>query len=250
MVNQKFDSFASVLKTLKEKWREVPGTTQKRIFSSELLKLTDSEFLDYWMMLFDNNCSGAGYSTRGWYHDLYKSLALQGGDWLEVGSGLGFDGVFFAEHGANVTFVDIVSENLEAVERLCAIKRIKNVGFVVMEDLDTISELEHFDVVMAIGSLINAPYSMMSEERRMLASHLKIGGRWLELCYPKERWEREGRLEFEDWGKKTDGENTPWVEWYDEQKLLNALEPHTFDTILARNFHDNDFNWFDFIKRE
>jgi len=84
----------------------------------------------------------------------------------------------------------------------------------------------------------------------MLASHLRVGGRWLELCYPKERWERDGKLAFIDWGGKTDGERTPWVEWYDGHKLLKALEPYNFDTIFELNFHNNDFNWFDLVKRD
>jgi len=90
---------------------------------------------------------------------------------------------------------------------------------------------------------------MMCEERRILANHLENGGRWLELCYPRERWIREGSLPFTDWGKKTDGERTPWVEWYDTPKLLHALQPHSFDVVTSLNFHDNDFNWFDLIKR-
>ena len=46
------------------------------------------------------------------------------------------------------------------------------------------------------------------------------------------------------WGEKTDG-GAPWMEWYDLEKLLRRLEPYRFDTVLAFNFHDDDFNWFD-----
>ena len=44
--------------------------------------------------------------------------------------------------------------------------------------------------------------------------HLKPGGHWIELCYPQQRWIREGRLPFTEWGKVTDGERTPWVECF------------------------------------
>ena len=226
-----------------------PAVRQGRIFSSDLLQLTDSELLQYWENLFQDNCMGAGYSTRGWFHDLYKPLAVLEGQWLEVGSGLGFDGVYFAEVGAQVTFADIVQENIMVIEKLCKLKGIKNVEFFAIESLEALNHLNQFDVIMAIGSLHHAPYDLIREERKVLASHLISGGRWLELGYPKERWEREGKLDFSEWGKKTDGENTPWAEWYDIQKLLESLKPHEFNVILNLNFHNDDFNWFDLIKR-
>jgi len=237
------------LDTLREKWREVPASTQDRTFSGDLLSLPDAELLKLWEGWYANNCAGEGYSVRGWYHELYGPLARQGGHWLEVGSGLGYDGTYFAECGAHVTFLDIVETNLLIIERICRIKGIANVSFVVMRDLADLRALGRFDCLLAVGSLINAPYEMMCEERRQLADHLNPGGRWLELCYPQERWTREGSLPFSEWGKKTDGERTPWVEWYDAPKLLQALQPHHFDVVANLNFHNNDFNWFDLIKR-
>jgi hypothetical protein len=233
---------------LREKWREVPGTTQDRIYSHDLLNMADGQLLKYWDFLYENNCVGTGYSVRGWYHDLYAPLSSQRGKWLEVGSGLGFDGIFFAGQGARVTFLDIVEDNLCVIERICNLKRINNVEFKFLDDISSIAALDEFDVILAVGALINAPADLMSEERRSLGARLKIGGRWLELCYPKERWEREGAVEFSKWGRMTDGDRTPWVEWYDLGKLLNSLSPHRFDIILSINFHKNDFNWFDLKK--
>lgn len=237
------------LDQLREKWREVPASTQGRTFSNDLLALPDAELLQLWQGWYENNCAGEGYSTRGWYHDLYAPLAAQKGRWLEVGSGLGYDGIFFAQMGAHVTFFDIVESNLRLIERLCRIKGVTNVSFAVLHDLSSIAPLGQFDCILAVGSLINAPFEMMCEERNALAGHLKTGGRWLELCYPQERWAREGSLPFTEWGKKTDGDRTPWVEWYDGPKLLRSLQPHRFDVVLDMNFHNHDFNWFDFIKR-
>jgi len=233
---------------LREKWREVPGTTQERTYSHDLLKMSDEELVQHWDDLYENNCVRTGYSVRGWYHDLYAPLASYGGQWLEVGSGLGFDGTFFARQGALVTFLDIVEDNLRVIERVCNLKGITNVNFRFLNDLSSITALGNYDVILAVGSLINAPSDMMSAERRSLAAKLQSNGRWLELCYPKERWEREGCLEFSQWGKKTDGDRTPWVEWYDLDKLLNSLLPHRFQVILDLNFHGDDFIWFDLKK--
>ena len=242
------DAMREVLSQLREKWKEVPGTTQERTYSYELLKMGDGALLNHWNGLYENNCAGPGYSVRGWYHDLYAPLAALKGQWLEVGSGLGFDGTFFASQGARVTFLDIVQDNLRVVERICKLKGISNVSFRYLDNMASIDTLDTYDVILAVGSLINAPKDLMSEERRFLGAKLKTQGRWLELCYPKRRWEREGSLEFSKWGKKTDGDRTPWVEWYDLEKLLHSLEPHCFDVILNINFHGDDFNWFDLKK--
>lgn len=247
--NQPTQTLNDFLDTLTAKWREVPGTTQGRVFSADLLAMSDRDFLDTWQGFYDNNCKGDGYSVRGWFHDLYADLARREGKWLEVGSGLGYDGTHFARMGAHVTFLDIVPDNLKVIARVCELSGIKNVEFVHLASLEDISRLGIFDTVLAIGSLINAPFDMMCEERAMLASHLHSGGRWLELCYPEARWLREGALPFTEWGSKTDGEGTPWVEWYDTAKLLQSLQPHRFDVIANFNFHNDDFNWFDLIKR-
>jgi SAM-dependent methyltransferase len=241
--------FNSFLAILVEKWREVPGSTQERVYSASFLDRPDGEFHAAWQALYDNNCAGQGYTVRGWYHDLYTPLAAQGGRWLDVGSGMGYDGVYFARCGARVTFLDIVADNLRIIERVCSQEGITGVDFKLMDSMESLSALGQFDNILAVGSLINAPYELMCAERSSLASHLATGGRWLELCYPKERWAREGALPFSQWGKRTDGERTPWVEWYDEPKLRATLAPHNFDTILATNFHDDDFNWFDLVKR-
>jgi hypothetical protein len=32
--------------------------------------------------------------------------------------------------------------------------------------------------------------------------------------------------------------------------MLKRLEPAEFDVVLSFNFHNNDFNWFDLIRRK
>ena len=46
----------------------------------------------------------------------------------------------------------------------------------------------------------------------------------------------------------TDGEGTPWMEWYDLARLSKRLAPATFEPVLAVNFHNDDFNWFDLTR--
>lgn len=85
-------------------------------------------------------------------------------------------------------------------------------------------------------------------EAQALLEHLRVGGRWIELGYPKARWEREGRMPSDKWGEKTDG-GAPWVEWHDLEKVRVILAPASFDVILDLEFHNADFNWFDLIRR-
>jgi len=84
-------------------------------------------------------------------------------------------------------------------------------------------------------------------EAQALLEHLPMGGRWIELGYPKSRWEREGRMPFDKWGQKTDG-GAPWIEWHDLEKLRYVLAPANFDVVLDLEFHDSDFNWFDLVR--
>jgi hypothetical protein len=97
--------------------------------------------------------------------------------------------------------------------------------------------------------MTNAPFSFARRYAEALLGRLPVGGRWIELAYPRERWEGEGRPPFHKWRRKTDGESTPWMEWYDFERLRTRLHPAKFDIVLHFNFHRDDFNWFDLIRR-
>jgi hypothetical protein len=89
------EQFKLFLPKLTEKWREIPAGLQVRMFSGDFLQLPETDFIQQWAKLYSENCEGAGFAVRGWYHHLYEPLAKQGGHWLEIGSGLGYDGIFF-----------------------------------------------------------------------------------------------------------------------------------------------------------
>jgi hypothetical protein len=46
----------------------------------------------------------------------------------------------------------------------------------------------------------------------------------------------------------TDGEATPWAEWYDVPKLLRQLLPFRFHVVMT--FDDGDLNWFDLLRTD
>ena len=235
--------------TLRNRWNAVPTTTTGITSTSKLLSLSDADLLAAWENARKDITTGAEFAHRGWYHALYAD-AMRGKKVMDAGSGFGVDSITFAQHGARLTFVDLVETNLKVLERLCNILGLKDVQFVHLKDLDSLKPLDtDYDVIMAMGSLHHAPAEILKPECQELLRHLKVGGRWLQLAYPRARWIREGREPFSNWGTITDGPGTPWCEWYDLPKLLKLLAPAEFDVILYQEFHNSDFNWFDLLYR-
>ena len=214
--------------------------------SAELLQQDDTAIARYWLQVRERDVTGAGYQVRGWYHELYKEF-MAGKKVLDIGCGFGISSVSFAQFGAQVTFVDIVENNVKLVQKVCrGLGLADSTAFYYMRDIKDLEVLPtDFDVVTAVGSLHNAPFDVMKHEVAELVRHLKVGGRWLQLAYPKVRWEREGMPPFEKWGTLTDGEGTPYCEWYDMEKLLRLLSPAEFEPLFYYEWHKQDFNWLD-----
>ena len=225
----------AVFDLLRTKWSTVPAGLDNRRSSTDLLALPDSELKDLWLGVHREATTGEGFAVRGWYQTLYRDV-LKGKSVLDVGSGMGIDGVEFARRGARVTFVDIVESNLQVLKRLCQIFGAPDVRFVHLQNLASLNGLPEFDVIWCQGSMINAPFDFSARESAAIMRHLKPGGRWIELAYPRERWERDGRPAFSVWGTMTDGEGTPWMEWYDLDRLLKRLAPATFAPMAFRKF--------------
>ena len=82
---------------------------------------------------------------------------------MDVGSGFGVDSITFAQHGAKLTFVDLVETNLKVLERLCktdgshrsSIHPSLARTWSCLRPLDT-----DYDVIMAMGSMHHAPYGL------------------------------------------------------------------------------------------
>jgi len=235
--------------TLRKKWVEVPVSAVGRMKTTDLLKLADDVLLDEWQKARLDVTTGPEWAHRGWYHTLYAE-GMRGKKVMDVGSGFGVDSITFAQHGAKLTFVDLVETNLNVLERLCRIMGLNDAHFHVLHDVDSLRSLDtDYDVIMAMGSLHHAPAEVMRPECQELVGHLRVGGRWLQLAYPESRWIRDGRPPFSKWGEMTDGVGTPWCEWYDVPKLLSMFGPAKFDVVLYQEFHNHDFNWFDLVYR-
>ena len=236
---------STFLNTSREKWREVPagGDLIDRIYSTDLLKLPDDELVAHWEKM---NVAGSEPTHRGWYQTMYRE-ALKGLRVVEVGSGLGFDGIFFLRAGARWVFVDIVKDNLAIVRRLVDLLGLSSrAEFLWIETPESVEALTgEIDAVWAHGSLHHAPFEIARIESQILLRHLKPGGRWIELFYPYERWVRQGKMPFSEWGKYTDGERTPWAEWHDAERIKQRLFPAATTTILDHRFGGGQYGWLD-----
>ncbi|HYL64317.1 MAG TPA: class I SAM-dependent methyltransferase [Candidatus Methylomirabilis sp.] len=233
--------------TLRKRWDAVPTTHTEFVSTNLLSELSDEALLAEWESARTDITTGVEFAHRGWYHALYAG-GMRGKKVLDIGAGFGVDSITFAQHGACLTFVDLVESNLKVLERLCKIMGLRDAKFVLFQDLDSLKPLDtDYDVIMAMGSLHNAPEHVMQPEYQELIRHLKAGGRWLQLAYPRSRWIRQGRMPFSKWGEHTDPGKTPWCEWYDLRKLLKMLEPAKFEVVLYQEFHNGDFNWFDLL---
>lgn len=233
------------LQSLRAKWREVPlgSDMDGRIFSTDLLSLSDQQLLSRW-----NAAADRRYTRElGWTTALYSPV-FAGRDVLELGAGLGFDGLRFAAAGANWTFADIVPDNLAVIERVARLSGLHDrVQFHLIEDDFAFAGLSRqYDAIWACGSLIHIPFETARLEALAALRLLKPRGRWMELAYPRGRWLREGQLDFAEWGKLTDGERTPWVEWYDGEKIRQRLAPVPLRTILDFEFSGGNYVWFDY----
>jgi predicted O-methyltransferase YrrM len=239
------DHGRTLLDLLRRKWGDVPGGVNDRVTTASLLDLADWQLRDYWNGVRHEAATGAAYAIRGWYQDLYADV-FRGKRVLEVGSGCGIDAVHFIRHGARWHFADIVPSNLHLIRRILGAFDLPFEGMTYIEDLQSIDAIPGgFDFIYCQGSMINAPFDFSRRETMHLLPLLRPGGRWIELCYPRERWSREGSLSFAEWGRVTDGDETPWMEWYDLPRLAARFAPVKVDPLMAFNFYNDDFNWFD-----
>jgi SAM-dependent methyltransferase len=234
----------SELAQYREKWREAPRGSDMdgRVFSTDLLALGDAELLAAWEAMAARRYGG----EIGWLGPLYGD-AFRDRSVLELGSGLGFDGLRFVEQGANWTFADIVPDNLAVIRRVAGLKGLQSRVRVhlIGDDLSFAALPADYDAIWVFGSIHHVPFEIARREALDALGHLKPGGRWMELVYPRERWLREGAPPFDQWGKLTDGERTPWAEWHDIEKVRRRLFPAPLRTVLDFDFCAQNYRWLD-----
>src|SRR5688572_28210003 len=151
------------LNQYREKWREAPrgSDTDGRVWSTELLKLPVDGLLAAW-----NGIAARRYAGElGWVGPLYFDT-FRGRKVIELGSGLGYDGLRFAERGAHWTFADIVPDNLSLIRRIAGMKGLQDrVRFHLIGDDLSFDELPRdYGAVWASGSIHHVPFEIARRE--------------------------------------------------------------------------------------
>ncbi len=116
--------------TLRKKWVQVPTTAAGSERTTRLLELSDEALVAEWEKARMDITTGGEFAHRGWYHALYSD-GMRGKKVMDIGSGFGVDSITFAQHGARLTFVDLVESNLKVLQRICGIMGLSDVRFVL-----------------------------------------------------------------------------------------------------------------------
>src|SRR5262249_25534439 len=154
-------------------WATIPAGLVERRQSDLLLGLSERELREYWEGVQAQTSLGAGFPVRGWYHKLYADV-FRGRRVLEIGSGMGIDGIHFIRNGASWYFVDIVRSNLTLIKRTLAAFDLPYEGMSWIEDLRSFDEIPtDFDFIYCQGSLINVPFQFARVETLHVISKLK-----------------------------------------------------------------------------
>lgn len=233
-----------VLNANQTKWQTLPaGPGRKNV--QELLALNDADlettyktFVPFWER------------ERGWEYERYTPL-FTGRHVLEIGSGLGYDGIIFSQHASSWTFCDIIADNLAFVKRVTQLYGRTNVAFQHLVDLASCSLPRSYDGFYAHGVLHHVPFDLAQQEVANLNKYLNPGAHAVLLMYPYERWEMCGKPDFGKFGIMTDGAGTPWAEYYDEEKIQKLFGPSYSLLKATRWGHQNaEFINFELVKKQ
>jgi SAM-dependent methyltransferase len=210
---------ADVLAANLAKWSTLPsgGPDQARV--EDLLALSDADFAEFWRA-----GSAKWTAERGWEYERFGAR-FAGLRVLEIGSGLGHDGLALAPRVRNWTFCDILAQNLTLVRRAARLLGVRNVSFQQLHDPLAHDFRGTFGAFWAHGVLHHLPFALARREMANIDRFLAVGAVAGVLMYPRERWEAAGRPPFGEFGARTDGPGTPWAEWYDEDKILALFGP-------------------------
>ena len=216
----------------KKKWNIIPGDANKiRPNTQELLKLSDTDLLNK----FDQFTSEDKFNYRTEYRNKYI-LGKNYKKILDLGCGLGRDGIFLAEKGFEVTFADIIPSNIKIIERICKLKKL-NCKFKLIQSYEDYGALGTFDLILAMGSLHHMPIKITKKIIDIMFKNFESNKtQFLILAYPYERWKNDGCLPFRFWGSRTDG-NAPWTEYFTLDKI-SFIFSKNFKLIEQYNYKD------------
>jgi ubiquinone/menaquinone biosynthesis C-methylase UbiE len=144
---------------------------------------------------------------------------------MEIGGGVGYDTITMARSGAEVTTVDIIKDNLEAVKLNAKVNEVKVNTYLSDDDSKLPFEDGTFDVVYSWGVIHHIPNG--PEVIKDMIRVLKSGG-LISLMVYNEIWAWRHRFTIQDllsWNSsyKTEGPYTSFYSTIELLKILDAL---------------------------
>ena len=232
----------------KEKWLTMPAG--RRIQNVEsLLSLSDVDLYREYMYY-----TKFWIQERGWEYKKYSKMFINK-DVVEVGSGLGFDGMIYQRAAKSWTYVDISEKQIQFLKRINQLFLKKDFDpnkfdYVLLDDPMSQEMPKKFDALFSHGVLHHVPLDFAKKEFSNFNRFLKHDADVVLLMYPKERWEDCGKPSFEDFGRFTDF-GCPWAEYYDSEKILELVggEFEIVDTIFWGE-NNREFVNYELIKGE
>lgn len=232
----------NIIKKNGSRWNRLPaGKFRMNILflsklPSTILKLAYKNFSRKWE------------NERGWEYKKYKAL-FKGKDVLEIGSGLGYDGLVYSTISKSYTHAELNTNQLDFLKRIHRLFKTQiPIHFELLENPFQHTFNRSFDAFYAHGVLHHIPFEEAKMQFQNIDKFLKKGAVVVFLMYPKERWVAAGRPSFDEFGNSTDG-GCPWTEYYDTEKI-KALVGENYELTCEYKWGSNSIEFvnFEFIK--
>lgn len=225
-------------------WKHAPSGKGK-CDTAELMELDDQAFFSQWNSHFKSRL------THYWedrlmvehFATLFKNKRI-----LSFGSGIGHNEVQFLEQGAEVVCADIVQSNLDVIDRVCRIKKIKGCTTLFMEDSANTDFGKPYDYIYVRGSLMTMPENLQVKALANFYKALKPNGMIILNLYTWEFVRQtcgvDDPIEFAKASDPSVGSlNNPWSDWHDDEKLQRLAGSNLY--ILHRQFwNQNQYVWY------
>lgn len=239
---QKIDFQHDIIARNAQRWNVLPAGSY-RINIRHLLWLND-----FFLKKLYSYYSSQWRKERGWEHERYAAL-FQDRDVLEIGGGLGYDGLIYSSRAKSYTYAELNELQIIFLKRIHGLlNATANVQFEHMADVFEHPFSRRFQAFYAHGVLHHVPFEMAKGQFENIDKYLDAGAIVVLLMYPRERWLRAGKPSFKKFGKYTDG-GCPWAEYYDEEKAVALVgSNYKLEQVIKWGRSNSEFVNFEFEK--
>jgi hypothetical protein len=212
-----------------DRWTTLPAGDYRQSIRY-LMSLKDEDFMTHY-----NNYIVFWEKERSWEYEKYTEM-FSTRNVVEIGSGMGYDGIKYSSKCESYTYCDINEIQLQFVNRVVELygnKECKYEFYHIQDPLNIQLKEKKYNAIYSHGVLHHVPFEIAKQEISEFSKFMEKGALAVILMYPEERWVAAGRPSFKDFGNWTDG-GCPWAEYYNEDKMCELF--------------DDDWNLDDWVK--